>query len=136
VVSGFKDLRLYAFFPRIAHLNRMTTYLTDDLQSLWLDSLFLLALYAKHEGKEGLLQPFPTSHEIAQANAFSHTAKRSSIDREMHLSCQQLLKCFIQPEKLAGIWDRVLADIEDNAAFAEFKGVTLFAAAKDLNCGI
>jgi len=26
----------------------------------------------------------------------------------------------------------VLADIEDNAAFAEFKGVTLFAAAKDL----
>jgi hypothetical protein len=50
----------------------------------------------------------------------------------MHLSCQQLLKYFIQPEKLAGIWDRVLVAIEDNAAFAEFKGVTLFAAAKDL----
>jgi hypothetical protein len=50
----------------------------------------------------------------------------------MHLSYQQLLKYFIQPEKLAGIWDRVLAAIKDNAAFAEFKGVTLFAAAKDL----
>jgi hypothetical protein len=132
VVSGFEDLRLYAFFPRIAHPNLTTTYLTDDLQSLWLDGLFLPALYAEHEGEDGLLHPFPTSHRVAQANAFSHSAERSSIDREMHLSRQQLLKCFIQPEKLAGIWDRVLAAIEDNAAFAEFKGVTLFAAAKDL----
>jgi hypothetical protein len=94
--------------------------------------LFLPALYAEHKGEEGLLHPFPTSHKVAQANAFSHSAERSSLDREMHLSRQQLLKYFIQPEKLIGIWDRVLADIEDNAAFAEFKGVTLFAAAKDL----
>lgn len=132
MVSGFEDLRLYAFFPRIAHPNLTTTYLTDDLQSLWLDGLFLPALYAEHEGEDGLLHPFPTSHKAAQANAFSHSAERSSTDREMHLSRQQLFKCFIRPERLAGIWDRVLAAIEDNAAFAEFKGVTLFAAAKDL----
>jgi hypothetical protein len=50
----------------------------------------------------------------------------------MYLSRQQLLKYFIQPKKLIGIWDRVLVAIEDNAAFAEFKGVTLFAVAKDL----
>src|SRR5208282_4777236 len=49
VVSGFEDLRLYAFFPRMAHPNQRTTYLTDDLQSLWLDGLFLPTLYAKHK---------------------------------------------------------------------------------------
>jgi hypothetical protein len=132
IVSGFEDLMLYAFFPRIVHPNRTTTYLTDDQQSLWLDGLFLPALYAEHKGEDGLLHPFPTSHKVAQANAFSHSAERSSIHQDIHLPRQQLLRCFIQPEKLAGIWDRVLADIEDNAAFAEFKGVTLFATAKDL----
>jgi len=65
VVSGFEDLRLYAFFLQIAYPNRITIYLTDDLQSLWLDGLFLPALYAEHEGEEGLLQHFPTSHKAA-----------------------------------------------------------------------
>src|SRR5271156_396678 len=50
----------------------------------------------------------------------------------MHLSRQQLLEYFIQPEKLAGIWERVLATIEDTPTLAVFKGVTLFATAKDL----
>lgn len=43
----------------------------------------------------------------------------------------QLLKYFIQPEKLAGTWNRVLEGIQ-GPQFDMFHGVTLFASAKDL----
>jgi hypothetical protein len=95
MVSGFEDLRLYTFFSRIAHPNLMTTYLTDDLQSLWLDSLFLPILYAEHKDKDRLLHPFSTLYRAAQANAFSYSTEHSSIDHKMYLFCQQLFKCFI-----------------------------------------
>jgi hypothetical protein len=131
-ISGFEGLRLYAFFPKISHPNRTTTYLRDDEKRLWLDSVFFPALYAEHKGEEGVLQHFPASHKVAQANALSHGTERTVFDHEMHLSRQQLLEYFIQPEKLAGIWERVLATIEDTPALAVFKGVTLFATAKDL----
>jgi hypothetical protein len=102
-ISGFKGLRLYAFFPKISHPNRTTTYLRDDEKRLWLDGAFFLALYAEHTGEEGVLQHFPASHKVAQANALSHGTKRTVFDHEMHLSRQQLLEYFIQPKKLARI---------------------------------
>jgi hypothetical protein len=132
IISGFEDLRLYAFFPRISHPNRTTTYLTNDEQRLWLNGVFLPALYAEHKGQDGVLQHFPTSYRVAQANALSHGTERTVFDHETQLSRQQLLRYFIQPEKLAGIWERVLTTIEDTPAAADFKGVTLFATAKDL----
>jgi hypothetical protein len=132
IISGFEDLRLYAFFPRISHPNRTTTYLTNDQQRLWLNSVFLPALYAEHKGQDGVLQHFPTSYRVAQANALSHSTERTVFDHETHLSRQQLLRYFVQPEKLAGMWERMLATIEDTPALADFKGVTLFATAKDL----
>jgi len=50
----------------------------------------------------------------------------------LQVSRTQLLKYFIQPEKLSTIWDYVLEAIQGNPAFADFRGVTLFATAKDL----
>jgi hypothetical protein len=50
----------------------------------------------------------------------------------MQVSRTQLLKYFIQPEKLSGIWDYILEAIQSNPAFADFRGVTLFANAKNL----
>ena len=131
-LGGFEGLLLYAFFPSVLHPNLKTTYLTNDLQSLWLDGLFLPALYRAHEGEDGLLQHFPASYAVAQANAISHSAERSSFDSDLQVSRTQLLKYFIQPEKLPLIWDYILEAIQGNPAFADFHGVTLFATAKDL----
>jgi hypothetical protein len=36
--------------------------LTDEQQDLWLDGVFLPALYTEHEGEDKLLQHFPTSY--------------------------------------------------------------------------
>jgi hypothetical protein len=112
-IGGFKALYLYAFFPKLAlhHPNRTTTYLTDEQQDLWLDGVFLPALYAEHKGEDGLLQHFLASYKTAKANALSHSTERSTYDHKFHLSRQQLLSYFIQPEKLAGVWDRVLTTL-------------------------
>src|SRR5580700_1687040 len=130
-IGGFEGLVLYAYFPNIQEPDRTTTFLTDDQLSLWVDGVFLPALYAEHEGEDGLLQHFPASYAVAKANALSHGTERSSYDHEMHLSRTQLLKYFIQPEKLAGTWNRVLEGIQ-GPQFEIFHGVTLFGNAKDL----
>lgn len=93
--------------------------------------MFLSALYAEHEGEEGLLHHFPASYAVAKANSLSHGTERSVYDHEMHISRTQLLKYFVQPEKLAGTWDRVLEGIQ-GPQFEIFHRVTLFAAAKYL----
>jgi hypothetical protein len=94
---------MYAFFPSISHPNQTTTYLTDDLQGLWVDGIFLPALYRAHEGEDGLLQHFPASYAVAQANALSHGTERSTFDSDLQVSRTQLVKYFIQPEKLSKI---------------------------------
>jgi hypothetical protein len=85
-IGGFEGLVLYAYFPNIQEPNRTTTFLTDDQLSLWVDGVFLPALYAEHEGEDRLLQHFPASYAVAKANALSHGTERSSYDHEMHLS--------------------------------------------------
>ena len=99
-----------------------------------MDSVFLPALYGEHEGEDGLLQHFPASYEAAKANALAHSTKQSTYDHELQVPRQQLIRHFIQPEKLAGLWDRVLEAIESNPALLDFQGVVLYAAAKDLKC--
>jgi hypothetical protein len=107
--SGFEALHLFAFFPKLAlHPDRTTTFLTDKQQSLWVDSVFLPALYGEYEGEDRLLQHFPGSYETAKANALSHGTEQSTYDHGLHLPRQQLIRHFIQPEKLSGLWDRCL----------------------------
>ena len=124
---------MYAFFPKLAlNPQRTTTFLTDEQQRRWLNGVFLPALYAAHNGEDGLLQHFPASYESAKAAALAQGTEQLARDHEFHLSREQLIQHFIQPEKLSGIWDRVLATVEDDSDYAEFKGVALFAAAKKL----
>ena len=133
--SGFEGLHLFAFFPKLAlHPERTTTFLTDEQQSLWVDSVFLPALYGEHEGEDGLLQHFPASYEAAKANALAHGTEQSTYDHGLHVVRQQLIRHFIHPEKLAGLWDRALEAIESNPELLDFQGVVLYAAAKDLKC--
>jgi hypothetical protein len=80
----------------------------------------LPALYVKHKGEDGLLQHFPASYEAAKATALSHSIERSTYGHELHLSRQQLIRRFIQPEKLSGIWERVLATIQDSLQYTDF----------------
>ena len=131
-IAGFNDLLLYAFFPKMHHPHRTTTYVTEEQQRIWVDKIMLPALYNEHQGEEGLLQHFPSSFDAAKAVALSHGLEKSSYDHEFHLSRQQLIKQFIQPEKLVGIWDQVVAEVEARPAYAMFQGVFLFASAKDL----
>jgi hypothetical protein len=132
--SGFEALHLFAFFPKLAlHPDGTTTFLTDKQQSLWVDSVFLPALYGEYEGEDGLLQHFPGSYETAKANALSHSTEQSTYDHKgLHLPRQQLIRHFIQPEKLSRLWDRVLEAIQGNPELLDFQGVVLYAAAKDL----
>jgi hypothetical protein len=131
--SGFEAPHLFAFFPKLAlHPNRTTTFLTDKQQSLWVDGVFLPALYGEHRGEDGLLQHFLASYEAAKASALAHGTERSTYDHGLHLPRQQSIQHFIQPEKLSGLWERALEAIKGNLALLDFQGVVLFAAAKDL----
>jgi hypothetical protein len=47
----------------------------DKQQGLWVNSVFLLALYSKHKGKDRLLQHFLALYEAAKANALSYSTK-------------------------------------------------------------
>jgi hypothetical protein len=131
--SGFEALHLFAFFPKLVlHSDWTTTFLTDKQQSLWVDSVFLLALYGEHEGEDGLLQHFLASYDAAKASALAHGTERSIYDHGLHLPHQQSIQHLIQPEKLSRLWERALAAIEGNPELLDFQGVVLFAAAKDL----
>lgn len=102
--GGFEGLHLFAFFPKLAlHPNRTTTFLTDQQQSLWVDGVFLPALYEEYKGEDGLLQDFPASYEAAKANALAHGTERPTYDHQFHLPRQQPIRHFIQPEKLSGL---------------------------------
>jgi hypothetical protein len=118
-LSVVADLRTYGCMPSSQRYPTLTGRLrTDDEKRLWLNSVFLPTLYAEHKGEERVLQHFPASYEVAQANALSHGTERTVFDYEMHISRQQLLNYIIRPEKPAGIWDRVRATIEDSPALA------------------
>jgi hypothetical protein len=92
--NAFEGLFLYAFFPKLAlHAERKTTFLTDEQQSDWLDSVFLPALYAEHKGEDGLLQHLPTSYESAKATALAHSTEQATCECESQApSRQQVLK--------------------------------------------
>ena len=111
---------------------RTTTYLTTEQERLWMDGLFLPAVYAEHQGEDGTLQHLPASYDAAKAATLAQGTEKTVHDQAATPTRLRLLRFALQPEKLSGIWTRIAAAVQRDDAFRDFRGLTLFAHAKNL----
>ena len=125
-VPGFEEASIYALFPGLYQPQQRSSRLSDDQFRIWIDDIFLPAVYQYYS--DARLQHLPSNFSHSNLNSWAAWAEGRSIQTQ---SRQQLISYFLPPEHLDRIWHAVHHIIQVKG-LKQFQGVRLFLSAKNL----
>ena len=126
---GIEQILLFVFFLVLYTKSnyKHTIYLSKQDQQLWFDNVLNPAIN-KTIGSSNILEYYSATLCIAEINSTATFAKGLAKKQSAR---EQLLRHAIQLQYLDSLWSLVLATVEEDPCFHQFKSTTLFIYSKN-----